>query len=141
MSRLSSTGQRKDAARLRGIQNVLGDRYAIRYRIGGGVAADVYLAQDRQTGQAVAIKVFSGFSSKGLAAERFIREARVTALLDHSNILRVLESGVDAGLLYYVMPFAESGTLADVMAGRKRMSVRRVCKILGGVGRCIGVCS
>ncbi len=76
--------------------------------------ATVYLARDTRHGGRVAVKVLSpdivGTVSGG---ERFTREIRITARLQHPNILPVFDSGAVDGLPYYVMPYVEGQTLAE----------------------------
>jgi serine/threonine-protein kinase len=73
--------------------------------------AVVYLARDVRLDRRVALKVMSPELASGLGTDRFLREIRVTARLDHPHILPILDSGEDAGLLWYTMPFVEGETL------------------------------
>jgi serine/threonine protein kinase len=91
----------------------LADRYAIERGIGSGGAAIVYLARDLKHGRQVALKVLRTDVSASLGADRFLREIRIAAGLNHPHILAVHDSGEAAGLLYYVMPFVEGESLRD----------------------------
>lgn len=88
----------------------LADRYAIERELGEGGAAVVFLARDLRLGRAVALKVFRG-SELGVDTERFLREIRVTARLQHPHIQVLHDYGESAGLLYYAMPYVEGETL------------------------------
>jgi serine/threonine-protein kinase len=81
--------------------------------------ATVFLARDRKLGREVAIKVLSPSVMTSVAGERFLREIRITAQLQHPNILPLIDSGDAAGLLYSVMPFVEGETLRErLLSGR-----------------------
>jgi serine/threonine-protein kinase len=73
--------------------------------------ATVYLARDLKHGRPVALKVLRPEVGTALGAERFLREIRLTATLQHPNILPLLDSGAAAGLFYYVMPYVEGESL------------------------------
>jgi serine/threonine-protein kinase len=73
--------------------------------------ATVYLARDLRHGRRVALKVLHPALAVGLGTERFLREVRIAAALQHPHILPVHDSGEAAGQLYYVMPYVEGETL------------------------------
>ncbi len=75
--------------------------------------ATVYLAEDLKHGRRVAIKVLRPELTAMLGEERFLNEIRVTAQLQHPNIVPLYDSGATAGLLYYVMPFIEGESVRD----------------------------
>jgi serine/threonine-protein kinase len=75
--------------------------------------ATVFLAKDRKLGREVAIKVLSPSVMTAVAGERFLREIRITAQLQHPNILPLLDSGEAGGLLYSVMPFVDGESLRE----------------------------
>jgi serine/threonine protein kinase/Flp pilus assembly protein TadD len=83
----------------------LSDRYAIEREIGEGGMATVYLARDLKHDRAVAVKVLRRELTAAVGAERFLREIRITASLDHPRILTLIDSGEAAGFLYCVLPF------------------------------------
>jgi len=96
--------------RLRG---ELRERYTLEREVGRGGMAVVFVARDRKLGREVAIKVLSPSVLTAVAGERFLREIRITAQLQHPNILPLIDSGEAAGLLYSVMPFVEGETLRE----------------------------
>jgi TolB-like protein/Flp pilus assembly protein TadD len=77
--------------------------------------ATVYLAHDLRHDRSVALKVLRPELAAVLGPERFLREIRLTARLQHPHVLPVLDSGTvalrEGGLLWYTMPYVEGGTL------------------------------
>lgn len=95
------------------LQAALRDRYAVEHEIGRGGMATVFLGHDPRLQRRVAIKVFEQLGTDSTGAERFLREVRVAAQLQHPNILTVFDSGEASGLLYYVMPYVAGPTLRE----------------------------
>jgi eukaryotic-like serine/threonine-protein kinase len=93
------------------LRTALEGRYAVERLIGQGGMATVYLARDSRHDRPVAIKVLRPELAASLGADRFLREIRVAAHLQHPNILALYDSGEAAGFLYYVMPFVEGESL------------------------------
>ena len=91
----------------------LTDRYVLERELGRGGMATVYLARDLKHDRFVALKVLRPDLAVSLGSERFLREIRLTARLEHPHILPILDSGEDAGLLWYTMPFVRGETLRD----------------------------
>ena len=73
--------------------------------------ATVYLARDLKHDRSVALKVLRPELGAVLGAERFLREIRLTATLQHPHILPLLDSGHAAGQFFYVMPYLEGESL------------------------------
>ncbi|MGQ0622278.1 MAG: protein kinase domain-containing protein [Panacagrimonas sp.] len=94
-----------------------GDRlgkYEILRPLGKGGMAEVYEATDTQFGRKVALKVLPPtFAANEDAVERFHREVRQAAKLDHRSIVTVYDGGEDRGLLYFSMRLLRKGDLAD----------------------------
>jgi len=95
------------------LKEALRDRYVLEREAGRGGMATVFLARDRKLGREVAIKVLSPTVMTSVAGERFLREIRITAQLQHPNILPLIDSGDAAGLLYSVMPFVDGESLRE----------------------------
>jgi len=95
------------------LKDALRDRYVVEREAGRGGMATVFLARDRKLGREVAIKVLSPTVMTSVAGERFLREIRITAQLQHPNILPLIDSGDAAGLLYSVMPFVDGESLRE----------------------------
>ena len=91
-------------------------RYRLEDLLGRGGMAEVWRAEDTKLGRAVAVKVIhADHATDRNFVERFLREARVVASLEHPNILPVYDFGEEEGLPFLVMPFLEGGTLRDRM--------------------------
>jgi len=95
------------------LQTALTDRYGIQRELGRGGMATVYLATDLKHDREVAIKVLHPELSANLGPERFDREIKFAAKLQHPNILALYDSGEADGLLYYVMPFVYGESLRE----------------------------
>ena len=95
------------------LRAALAGRYTVERPLGQGGMAFVFLAHDVRHERRVAIKVLKPELSATIGAERFLREIRVAAQLQHPNILGLYDSGEADGLLYYVMPFVEGESLRD----------------------------
>ena len=91
----------------------LGDRYIIDRELGHGGMATVYLARDPKHERFLALKTLRPEIAMTLGRERFLREIKLAARLQHPNILGVYDSGDAGGTLYYVMPFVEGESLRD----------------------------
>lgn len=94
---------------------ILPPRYARPERIAHGGMGDIYVAEDRQLGRKVAIKVLAErFSSDAEVRERFKREALTAARLSgHPHIVTIFDVGEWQGRPFIVMELFEGGTLAD----------------------------
>ncbi|HJQ23842.1 MAG TPA: protein kinase, partial [Blastocatellia bacterium] len=77
----------------------------------------------------VAIKILSGEAVAGLTADRFLREIRLLANLQHPNILPLHDSGVVSGSPYYVMPFVSGESLRDLLRRDGRLPIARAMRI------------
>jgi TolB-like protein/tetratricopeptide (TPR) repeat protein len=95
------------------LEIALHDRYVVDRELGRGGMARVWLSRDLKHDRLVAIKVLHPELAATLGPERFQREIRTTARLDHPHILPVLDSGEAAGLLWYTMPYVRGESLRD----------------------------
>jgi len=93
------------------LKSALADRYAIERELGRGGMSVVFLARDLKHGRDVALKCLLPDVTAALGSDRFLREIRVTAKLQHPHILALYDSGEADGLLYYVMPLVEGESL------------------------------
>lgn len=98
-------------------------RYLVEREIGAGGMATVYLARDTRHDRRVALKVLNAELGAVLGVERFLSEIRVTANLQHPNLLPLFDSGEAGGLLFYVMPFVEGETLRARLHREKQLSI------------------
>jgi eukaryotic-like serine/threonine-protein kinase len=95
------------------LQSHLSDRYRFERELGRGGMATVFLARDLKHDREVAIKVLHPELAAVMGAERFEREIKLAARLQHPHILGLYDSGQADGLLYYVMPFVKGESLRD----------------------------
>ncbi len=92
--------------------------------------ATVYLARDPDDDTAVAVKVLEPELAGSVGAQRFLREIRITAQLDHPGILTLYDSGESDGTLYYVMPYVEGESLGGRMKRDRQLSIDEAIKIV-----------
>jgi len=111
------------------LTRAIADRYAIEREIGAGGMATVYLARDLRHDRKVALKVLNSELGAVLGVERFLTEIRVTANLQHPNLLPLFDSGAAAGLLFYVMPFVEGESLRARLEREKQLPVDEAVRI------------
>ena len=93
------------------LQAMLGEALALERELGGGGMARVFLATDRALGRRVVVKVLDAEGSSGASAERFRREVKTIANLQHPHIVPVLTAGGTDTLLWYAMPFVSGESL------------------------------
>ncbi|MFN2571697.1 MAG: protein kinase [Gemmatimonadales bacterium] len=91
----------------------LAGQYVVDRELGRGGMALVYLARDVKHERFVALKTLRPEIAMALGRERFLREIKLAARLQHPNILPVYDSGDANGTLFYVMPFVEGDSLRD----------------------------
>ena len=111
------------------LRTALAGRYDVEREIGRGGMATVYLARDVKHDRRVALKVLDPELGAVLGGERFLSEIRVTAHLQHPNLLPLFDSGEVDGLLFYVMPFVEGESLRARLAREKQLPVDDAIRI------------
>jgi eukaryotic-like serine/threonine-protein kinase len=111
------------------LREALRDRYRIERELGRGGMATVYLARDLRHDRPVALKVFRSELSASMGAERFLREIRLTARLDHPHILPLLDSGTAGGALFYTMPYVEGESLRERLEREKQLPLEDALRI------------
>src|SRR2546427_2958683 len=104
------------------VRQALGDRYNVITAVGRGGNATLYGAFDKD-GRKVAIKVLHPELAVSVAADRFLREIRWAAKLDHPHIAPLLDSGETDYLLWFVMPFVAGETLRQVMRRERTLPI------------------
>jgi serine/threonine protein kinase/tetratricopeptide (TPR) repeat protein len=115
------------------LTKALESKYRINRELGKGGMATVYLAEDLRHGRDVAVKVLHPDLSSALGADRFLREIRLAARLNHPHILPLFDSGEADGFLYYVMPYVEGESLRDLLNREGRLPIDQACTIARSV--------
>jgi hypothetical protein len=125
----------------------LAGRYRIERELGRGGMATVFLAHDLKHGRPVALKLLHPELSAVLGPERFLREIRIAAQLQHPHILTLIDSGElstniqgpettdqrPTTLLYYVMPYVEGESLRTRLTREGTLSPGETARILRDV--------
>src|SRR5438128_1437534 len=93
----------------------------------------VFLAQEVRLGRQVVVKVLPPELAAGVSAERFEREIRLAAALQHPHIVPLLTAGSQGDLLYYVMPHIAGESLRARIAHERELPVGDTVRILRDV--------
>jgi serine/threonine-protein kinase len=108
--------------------------YQIEEQIGRGGMAVVYRALDLRLGRAVALKVLAPHLGEDEAfRQRFIRESRAAAGVDHPHIVPVFEAGEADGVLFIAMRYVEHGDVRSLLDTEGRLDPSRACEIAAQV--------
>ncbi len=121
------------------VRESLAAEYEIIEELGRGGMAMVYRAKDRQLEREVAVKVlpFSlAFDTEFV--ERFQREARTAAQLEHPNIISIYRVGRSGRVIYFVMKFLRGGSLSSVLGSRKKLTPPEIRRLLSEAGGALG---
>lgn len=127
--------RRNDSDPIARFTKALEGRYVIEGDLGRGAFGRVLAATDRRHERPVAIKVLHGGVDPALAGGRFLREIRVVARLQHPHLLSLYDSGVAAGLVYYVMPRMADGSLRDRLERDGRLDLHDALLVARHVAR------
>src|SRR5437868_5252939 len=110
--------------------------YDFERELGGGGMSRVFVANDTRLGRQVVVKVLNPELAEGISAQRFEREIRIAARLQHPHIVPVLSAGESEGLPYYTMPFVRGESLrAELDSGR--MDTRSALRTLSDIARAL----
>jgi len=111
--------------------------YSIERLIASGGTADVYLAVQESSGRRVALKVLmNNHQLDSSFTDRFFKEARLIASLQHPNIITIYDVGVDKGQHYIAMELVEGGDLDRQIQG-KAFNPLRALAVLRDVAACL----
>ena len=105
------------------LRELLAPTYAIDRELGRGGMATVCLAQDTKHDRVVALKVLHPGLAVSVGPERFLREIKVVARLNHPHILPLFDSGEIEGFLYYVMPYVEGESLRERLERENQLPI------------------
>src|SRR5947207_2916083 len=120
------------------VRQELKEEYDIVEELGRGGMAIVFKARERQLERDVAIKVlpFSLAFDKEFV-ERFQREARTSAKLEHPNIIPIYRVGKSGRVIYFVMKFLRGKPLSSVLAARGSLPPGEIRLVLAQVARAL----
>ena len=105
-------------------------RYEIKSLIGRGGMGDLYLALDPNTNRLVALKLLNATLDSSELRERFAREARALAALNHSNIVNIYDTGEFEDSPFIVMEYVRGETLAEMIKRKATLSVSQKLKLM-----------
>src|SRR2546428_811367 len=100
--------------------------------------ATVYLTRDLKHDRRVAVKVLHSELAATVGPERFQREIKLAARLQHPHILTVLDSGEAAGQLWYTMPFVEGESLRERLTRERQLPLDDALQITREVADALG---
>jgi hypothetical protein len=111
------------------LESGLAGRYRVERELGRGGMAIVFLAHDLRHDRCVAVKVLHPELAAAVGPGRFLREIEIAATLQHPHIIPLFDSGQIGDLLYYVMAYAESGSLRARLAREKQLPLQDALEI------------
>ena len=112
------------------VRSALAGRYEVLRELGEGGNATVYLARDLRHDRDVALKVVRAELKGTLGLERFRREIKIAAGLQHPAILPLLDSGEIDGLPYFATPFSQTTSLRALLERQKVLPYERACAVV-----------
>lgn len=98
------------------IAAALGTTHRIERELGGGGMSQVFLAEELALGRQVVIKVLPSELASSVNADRFQREIRTVAALQHPHVVPLITAGGSGDLLWFTMPFVEGESLRSRLA-------------------------
>jgi len=120
------------------IGTLIGDRFRLEEKVGSGGMSSVYRAYDPTLERLVAIKLMhSDISTDPDQLERFRREARAIAQLNHPHVVTVIDAGEDDGAPFIVFEYVEGETLKDRIRRLGRLPVPEAVAYAIEIGRAL----
>ena len=105
--------------------------YTLIKKLGQGGIGSVYLGRQDSLGRQVAIKIMSPhLASDSAFVKRFMREARISAQLDHPNIVRAIDFGESESIYFFVMEYIEGNSLQRILQNQGIIPEKRACEII-----------
>ena len=121
------------------VKEALAAEYDIQKELGRGGMAIVYKAKDKQLEREVAVKVLPfSLAFDAEFVERFQREARTAAQLEHPSIIPIYRVGKAGRVIFFVMKFLRGKSLSDVLRDRGRMAPPEIRRLLLEAGGALG---
>ncbi len=112
------------------IGRILGG-YVLQSQIGSGGMGVVFRAHDDRLGRTVAIKILAAkYNKDDILRQRFLREGRTAARIDHPNVARILSAGEEDDLPYLVMEYVDGGSLQKILEKRVHLPATSVVRIV-----------
>jgi Tol biopolymer transport system component len=115
------------------IQSALGSAYGVERELGGGGMSRVFVATETALGRRIVVKTLPPDAMGGLSIDRFKREIRLAATLQHPHIVPLLAAGDIDGLPYYTMPFVKGESLRERLVKGGELSVGDTLHVLRDV--------
>ncbi|MGH7630779.1 MAG: protein kinase domain-containing protein [Gemmatimonadales bacterium] len=121
------------------VREALDSEYEILEELGRGGMALVFRAKDKHLEREVAVKVLPfSLAFDAEFVERFQREARTAAQLEHPSIIPIYRVGRSGRVIYFVMKFLRGGSLSTVLAERRTLSPSEIRRLLLEAGSALG---
>jgi serine/threonine protein kinase len=113
-------------------------KYRIAEKIGQGGQGKIYLSHDPTSHEAVAIKVLPGqIATDPVAGMRFVQECKVSAQLDHPNLVRVIDYGLDGSKPFMVMEYVDGESIGARLDREGRIPPVEAVKLAVQVGQAL----
>jgi serine/threonine-protein kinase len=113
--------------------------YRIVEALGRGGTSVVYRAEHVRLGRSAAVKLLTPALGEDDFRDRFIRESKLAASLDHPNIVPVFDAGEDDGLLYIAMACVDGSDLKTLLVQEGRLPLRRALRVVGQIASALDV--
>jgi tetratricopeptide (TPR) repeat protein len=107
--------------------------YRIVEPLGRGGMGVVYRAEHVRLGRPAALKLLGATFGHAEHRERFLRESKLAASLDHPSIVPVYDAGEEDGLLYIAMAYVEGSDLKTLLVREGKLPLRRTLRIVGQI--------
>ena len=121
------------------VKEALAAEYEIQEELGRGGMAIVYKAKDKQLGRDVAVKVLPfSLAFDAEFVERFQREARTAAQLEHPSIIPIYRVGKSGRVIFFTMKFLRGKSLSNVLRERGRLGPPEIRRLLLEAGGALG---
>ena len=115
------------------LQSALGHSYNFERELAGGGMSRVFVAEETRLGRKVAIKVLPPEIAESLKIERFTREIRLLARLQHPHIVPVLSAGEACGIPYYTMPMIAGESLREKLTREGRLEINEAMRVVNEI--------